>query len=251
MALAAGLDTASLPRTPARRAVERVAGLLPIPGFLRSRMYGGSEQLVPVSEPMAAAWSKAVAAGAALLVAGVGAGVGPHGGAGPVKPAPVKPAAAHARAAAPRTSHVQRAVRVAPRHTAKVKATSHTGGRRSSSPGRSQRTAAPRSAGAPRSASPAGGQPRQTAASKPAAVNPTGSAPAPSRGVHAPSSGGGGPEVPSLPSVTLPSAGQGTGTTQVGGQVDQAVQDAGDAVQQTTDAVGDAVNGVTGSLPTP
>src|SRR4051794_8809205 len=77
-ATAAGLDIASLPRTPARRAIERVAGLLPVPGSLRSRLYAGSEQLVPLSEPVAATWSKAVAVGAALLVAGVGAGVGPH-----------------------------------------------------------------------------------------------------------------------------------------------------------------------------
>jgi RNA polymerase sigma factor (sigma-70 family) len=249
MALAAGLDIASLPRTPARRAVERVAGLLPIPGFLRSRMYAGSEQMVPVSEPMAAAWSKAVAAGAALLVAGVGAGVGPHGGAPPAKPAPAQPAAVHARAATPRATHVQHAVRVAPRRTAR-KAKSHAGGRHASL-GRSQRTATPRGAGAPRSGSPSGGQPRQTTVSKPAAVNPTGSAPAPSSGVQAPSGGGGGPTVPSLPPVTLPSVGQSTGTTQVGGQVDQAVQDAGTAVQQTADAAGDAVTGVTGSLPTP
>jgi hypothetical protein len=140
---------------------------------------------------------------------------------------------------------------VAPRRTARVKATSRAGGRHSASLGRSQRTASPRGAGAPRSGSAVGGQPRQTAASQPAAVNPTGSAPAPSRGVQAPSGGGGSPQVPSLPSVTVPSVGQGTGSTQVGGQVDQAVQDAGDAVQQTADAAGDAVKDVTGGLPTP
>src|SRR3954447_20303387 len=86
MAMAAGLDIASLPRTPVRRAIERVAGFLPIPAFLRARFFA-TEQMVPVSEPMAAAWSKAVAAGAALLVAGVGAGGGPPGGG---KPPPVK-----------------------------------------------------------------------------------------------------------------------------------------------------------------
>ena len=75
--MAAGLDISSLPRTPVRRAIERVAGFLPLPAFLRARFFA-SEQMVPVSEPMAAAWSKAVAAGAALLVAGVGAGVAPH-----------------------------------------------------------------------------------------------------------------------------------------------------------------------------
>ena len=62
------------------RASSASPGFLPLPGFLRARFFAGSEQMVPVSEPMAAAWSKAVAAGAALLVAGVGAGVAPHGG---------------------------------------------------------------------------------------------------------------------------------------------------------------------------
>ena len=65
------------PRTPVRR-VDRARRRLPAaPAFLRARFFA-SEQMVPVSEPMAAGWSKAVAAGAALLVAGVGAGVAPH-----------------------------------------------------------------------------------------------------------------------------------------------------------------------------
>ena len=116
--MAAGLDITSLPRDPARRAVERVAGLLPLPGFLRTRFFAGSEQMVPVSEPMAAAWSKAVAAGAALLVAGVGAGVAPHGGGTPpaLKSDSVKQAAAHPRAATPSGSdRVRRPLAVAPR----------------------------------------------------------------------------------------------------------------------------------------
>ena len=102
MAMAAGLDISSLPRTPVRRAIERAAGFLPLPAFLRARFFA-SEQMVPVSEPMAAAWSKAVAAGAALLVAGVGAGVAPHGGGKPpaLKPDSAKPAAAHTRSASP------------------------------------------------------------------------------------------------------------------------------------------------------
>src|SRR5215218_3223812 len=80
-AIASGLDAAVLAAKPLRKRVaERAAALLPIPGFLRSRTWGGSEQMVPVSEPMAAAWSKAVAAAATLVVAGVGAGVGPHHG---------------------------------------------------------------------------------------------------------------------------------------------------------------------------
>ena len=148
-ALAAGLDIASLPRTPVRRAIERAAGFLPLPAFLRARFFA-SEQMVPVSEPMAAAWSKAVAAGAALLVAGVGAGVAPHGGGKPpaLKPDSAKPAAAHTRSASPSGgTRVRRPLAVAPRKQAVVKSTSHTGGKRSASLGKSQRGSAPSSAG--------------------------------------------------------------------------------------------------------
>src|SRR3954454_18845292 len=80
-AVASGLDAAVLARKPVRRrVVERVAGVLPLPGFLRTRVWGSSEGIMPVSEPLATAWSKAAAAAATLLVAGVGAGVAPHQG---------------------------------------------------------------------------------------------------------------------------------------------------------------------------
>ncbi len=247
-AMAAGLDITSLPRTPARRAVERVAGFLPIPAFLRSRFFAGSEQMVPVSEPMAAAWSKAVAAGAALLVAGVGAGVAPHGGGGtppPLKPSSVKQAAALPSTTTSNSNRLRRPLAVAPRRTAALKSTSHTGGRNSASLGRSQRTTAPRSSGS----APQTGQTRPLAA-KPAAVNPARSAPNPTRGVHAPS-GGGGSTTPSLPKVTLPPIDPGVSANQVGGAVDQTLNDAGQAAQDTTGAVDDVVKGVTNGLPTP
>ena len=139
MAMAAGLDISSLPRTPVRRAIERAAGFLPLPAFLRARFFA-SEQMVPVSEPMAAAWSKAVAAGAALLVAGVGAGVAPHGGGKPpaLKPDSAKPAAAHTRSASSSSgTRVRRPLAVAPRKQAVVKSTSRTGGKHSASLGKS------------------------------------------------------------------------------------------------------------------
>ena len=80
-AVASGIDAAVMARKPARqRVIERVAGLLPIPAFLRGRGWYGGEQIVPVSEPMAAAWSKAVAVAATVIVAGVGAGVAPQRG---------------------------------------------------------------------------------------------------------------------------------------------------------------------------
>src|SRR4051812_1970069 len=77
-AVAAGVAAAVLARRPVgRRVAERVAGLLPLPGFLRARMWGSSAQLAPVSEPLATGWSKAVAVAATVMVAGGGAGVRP------------------------------------------------------------------------------------------------------------------------------------------------------------------------------
>ena len=114
-AVAAGLDTAVLARKPLRRAVERAASFLPLPAFLRSRL--APEQLVPVSEPMAAAWSKAVAVAATVIVAGVGAGVAPRsdGSTPDLKPDRSKPAAttsggsATAAAPAPRRAATEAA----------------------------------------------------------------------------------------------------------------------------------------------
>ena len=248
MAMAAGLDISSLPRTPIRRAIERAAGFLPLPAFLRARLFA-SEQMVPVSEPMAAAWSKAVAAGAALLVAGVGAGVAPHGGGKPpaLKPDSTKPAAAHTRSASSSGgTRVRRPLAVAPRKRAVVKSTSRTGGKRSASLGK-QRSSAPSSAGTPTApATPAGGT------TKPAATNPTSSTPNPTRGVHVPTAGTGtGTTTPSLPKVTLPKVETPVGSTQVGGAVEKTVNDVTGAVNQTTGNVQDTVNNVTGGLLTP
>ena len=47
MALAAGLDVTSLPRTPVRRAVDRVAGVPAAPGLPALALLAGSEQMVP------------------------------------------------------------------------------------------------------------------------------------------------------------------------------------------------------------
>jgi hypothetical protein len=247
MAMAAGLDISSLPRTPVRRAIERVAGFLPLPAFLRARFFA-SEQMVPVSEPMAAAWSKAVAAGAALLVAGVGAGVAPHGGGTPpaLKPDRAKPAAAHTRSAdASSSTRVRRPLAVAPRKQAVVKSKSRTGGKHSASLGKSQRSSTPSSTSTPSAGAPT------TSAPKPAATNPTRSAPSPTRGVHAPTGGGTTTTTPSLPKVTLPSINTPVGSTQVGGAVEKAVNDAGAVVNQATGDVQDTVDGVTGGLLTP
>ncbi|HEX6023876.1 MAG TPA: RNA polymerase sigma factor [Solirubrobacter sp.] len=104
-ALAAGLDRGLLARPPLReRIASRIAGLLPFPLFERFRRgadaapppSGGrgaslAAHLPMFSDQLAGAWGKA-AAGAALLVAGVGAGVGVQ----QVSRAPDKPAAVRA-----------------------------------------------------------------------------------------------------------------------------------------------------------
>jgi len=79
-AVLAGLDSAAMARRPVRRRVaDKVAALFPFPAFLRPRGLGGGAQMAgPVSEPMAAAWSKAVAAAATLIIA-VGGGAGTNG----------------------------------------------------------------------------------------------------------------------------------------------------------------------------
>jgi hypothetical protein len=211
--------------------------------------------MVPVSEPMAAAWSKAVAAGAALLVAGVGAGVAPHAGGKPpaLKPDSTKPAAAHTRSASSSGgTRVRRPLAVAPRKQAVVKSTSHTGGKRSASLGK-QRSSAPSSAGTPSvPATPAGGS------TQPAATSPTSSTPNPTRGVHAPTggvhaptAGGTGTTTPSVPKVTLPKIETPVGSTPVGGAVEKTVNDVTGTVNQATGNVQDTVNNVTGGLLTP
>ena len=91
-AVASGLDAAVLARKPLRkRVVDRIGAFLPLPGFLRSRLWPAGEKLA-YSEPMAAGW-KAAATAATLLVVGVGAGVSPQkGGARPESAQKSKPA---------------------------------------------------------------------------------------------------------------------------------------------------------------
>jgi RNA polymerase sigma factor (sigma-70 family) len=107
-ALAAGLDRGLFTRPPVReRIAARVAGLLPFPLFERFRRgadaspppSGGrgaslAAHLPMFSDQLASGWGKA-AAGAALLVAGVGAGVGVQQVAKP----PEKPAAVYTQPA--------------------------------------------------------------------------------------------------------------------------------------------------------
>src|SRR5688500_11162639 len=101
-AVAAGVDRALLARKPIRhRVAEKVAALFPFPFLLRGRRGGGSSGAdagwaaqLPVISDHAAAGGAKLAAAAALLVAGLGAGVSTDlGGLKPGGDAPAKLAA--------------------------------------------------------------------------------------------------------------------------------------------------------------
>jgi hypothetical protein len=205
--------------------------------------------MVPVSEPMAAAWSKAVAAAATLVVAGVGAGVAPHhGSAAPELRRHAKPAAVvHGSSATAIPTRVRAAgTTVRPARAASQASPTRAGGRHNTISDASTKTSA-RTGSQPRSSSPAGGDSHASAPTNRAAVNPGPSAPKPSRGVSAPSTGDTGPaaHAPSLPSVSLPSVELPVSTNQAGG----AVETVGQAVTDTAGAVQGAVDDVAGSLP--
>src|SRR5215208_6516289 len=106
-ALAAGVDAALVARKPVtRRAAEKVAALFPFPLLLRLRRGdsgdGWSTQLPLLSDHAAAGGAK-LAAVAALVVAGLGAGVGTQV-AGQDRPAADRPARASERAVAPQSA---------------------------------------------------------------------------------------------------------------------------------------------------
>jgi RNA polymerase sigma factor (sigma-70 family) len=237
-AIASGVAPAVLARRPAgRRVAERVAGLLPIPGFLRSRMWAGSEQIAPVAEPLATGWSKAVAVAATVMVAGVGAGVAPHGGRAQdaARHAAAKPAIVTTGATQTRARPV--AARRRPART-RARTTSRAAGHRSA-----PRTVThPHVARAARSGST--GATRGTAPTAPAAVSPTGSAPSPPLGVSAPTAGGVDARAPSVPAVKVPAVDPAVPAKQVGSQVTDTVSGAGQAVDQTAQGVSDAASGL-------
>jgi RNA polymerase sigma factor (sigma-70 family) len=243
-AVASGLDAALLARKPVRKRIaERAAAFLPLPGFLRSRIWPGGEQLVPVSEPMAAAWSKGVVAVAALVVAGVGAGVAPHhGGSVPHLRDNAKPASVVKRSSAtPRTARAHRPLGTAPARARTTK--SHAGTRHRATLGTPANGSQP--AGAPRSSAPAGGGGSYPGAPT-TAVNPGSAAPKPAQGVSVP---GGTAHAPSLPRIPLPPVVPPVSADQVSGQVTETVDQTGKAVTDAVDGVTDTVPGVTGGLP--
>ena len=247
MAVASGLDTAAMARRPVRRAIERAAAFLPLPGFLRTRFFSGAEQIVPVSEPMAAAWSKAVAVGAALVVAGVGTGVVPNpaGGERPAlkpdkaKTAAKKDAAAPASSSKPHPATGCRSPAARhrevdePHERAEPQVARHVPARAAEQHHRPHRQ-----------------RPGDQPPTKPAATNPTREDAEPVARRPDPH-GGGGTTTPTLPQVQLPSLDTGVGPTEVGSTVDQTVQNVTQTVTDTTDTVQDTVDDVTGGLLTP
>ena len=257
MALAAGVVDPNVAARPLhRRAIDKVAALFPFPLLLRGRRGGsGSDGWVsqlPVVSDHAAAGGAKLAAVAALVVAGLGAGVGTH-----VVPVPGSdsPTARPAKSAVKAPSSTKATRSAAPGATRSSSgSTSNRSAERSRASKRSER-----SPGGARTQTPSGG------------VGGT--------GVKAPSSGGGGnvpaasvpgtgstpstpstgssPKAPSvsiqLPAVTLGSeptntVDTGAAVQQVGDAVQQTTQQAGDAVQQTTQQAGDAVQQTTDGL---
>ncbi len=249
----AGLDAALLAHRPARRRIaEKVASLLPLPAFLRARVVGNSAPMAgPLSEPMAAALSKAVAVAATLAIAGAGAGVGTGSassdlprGASAARPTTIAPVAVGAPAAAPAASRSVLAARHADRPTRASVGSSRTVHRGGSS----------------RSLPPAGHQPRSSAARPGARAPAPGGQSEPGGGAAsgAPSSsapaGGGGasssrpvvPDVPAAPKLPVPVPDPtGVTPTQVGDTV-KAVQETG---AEVIDTAGQAVSQATDALP--
>jgi hypothetical protein len=208
----------------------------------------GIEQIVPVSEPMAAAWSKAVAVAATVIVAGVGAGVAPHRGGGDKVPDlrdKAKPAAVVKDSGATSAPARVRPLGAAtPRSGGKRAATIRSSGRSQATVRGGAKASQPRGTGAPRSSTPDNGGSRSSSPTRQAGVNPGAAASNPTQGgVTAPSTPAGEtPRAPSLPAIDVPSLEPPVSVNEVGGQVTE-------TVDQTVDQVEGAVNGVTGSLP--
>jgi RNA polymerase sigma factor (sigma-70 family) len=231
-AVAAGIDAAILARKPVRRRVaEKIAGLLPFPVFLRGRGWHGAQQMVPVSEPTAAAWSKAAAVVATLLVVGAGAGLEPQtGGAAPDARRQPKVAASAGGSSPSAAGGAARArtlgVSSQPGKTA-GSAGSRRGARKKTSGGRG---------GAPAASAPKGGG-GSTSPTTPASGGSGGTAP--SSGTRKSS----GSESKPTPTAALPGT-----TQQAADKVGETVRNTGDAVTNTVNGAGNTVGGaVTGA----
>jgi len=271
-ALAAGLDRGLLVRRPAaRRAVERIAGLLPFPLFLRLRRGADTApssdvpgarwaaHLPAFSDQLSGPWAKAGAA-AALLVAGTGAGIGAHqvvthhSGASSAKPAVMVPAA-HRTTSSP----VATATATGASVTASDASSRSGGGRRGDALRRSEPSGGAKgSSGSPADRATSGG------GATPSSPSSSGASGSGSSQAAADTAGSAGSKPPKDPVKQVTSAVGGGSTGDAGaavqntvsgatGTVDQTVQGATGAVKdvthEATGVVNQAVEGATGPGP--
>jgi RNA polymerase sigma factor (sigma-70 family) len=260
-ALASGLDRSLFTRPSVRERIAKVAGFLPLPAFMRLRRPdaeavlpptgrgGWSSQLPLLSDHLSSGWGKA-AAGAALLVAGVGAGTGVREvtRSSADRPVPVHSTPAKSSAVAsptPASALLQKAA--TPRESIKA-ASTPAPSKKSKSAGKSRSTL--QGSGAPTVASgakPGGGGSVPSASGS----NPQSSQSAtPTRSGGGQDSGGtaGKPSQPKTPVVSLPAT-----TTdpvkEIQNTVDPTVKETGGAVQEAGQTVDDTVKTVTGDGP--
>ncbi len=254
-ALAAGLNRGLLVRRPApRRIVDRVAGLLPLPAFLRMRRGGDlppsdppgarwAAHLPALSDQLSGPWAKAAAA-AALLVAGTGVGVGAHqvaasGGHPATRPVVVSPAAY-------KTASSTAAVTATPGASVTAPGTSsRSGGARGDASRRSDHSTGGAASSGPaveRATSGGGGTPSAPAGSSGGSSSPASSA-----------SGGGGGSTPKSKPLTAAASdpvkkAAGDAGAAVQNTVDQAAGTVDSTVQGATGAVQGTVQGATGAV---
>ncbi len=264
-ALAAGLDRGLLVRRPAaKRYVERIAGLLPFPAFLRLRRGADAApssgdvpgarwaaHLPALSDQLSGPWAKAGAA-VALLVAGTGAGIGAHQVTthrSAPKPAVVVPAA-HKTASSPVATATATGASVTT-----PAAGSRSGGGRGDEPRRSGRSGGTGTSGSPADRATSGGGATPSSPSTPSSSGSSGSGSSGSSGGSADSTGsksGGSGGIPKDPVKKVTSAAGGAGGGDAGAAVQGAVNGAADTVDGTvqgaTGAVGGAVGGATDTV---
>jgi len=266
-AMAAGLDRGLLVRRPAaKRAIERVAGLLPLPAFLRFRRGADAApssdapgarwaaHLPALSDQLSGPWAKAGAA-AALLVAGTGAGIGAHevathSGGHSAKPAVIVPAAHRTTSSPVATATDTPGASV----TARAAGSRSGGGRRGDAHRRSEHSggAGKLESPADRATSAGGATPSTSSGSSGSSGSGSGSSSA-----SADSSGSKPPKDPVKKVTTTAGGAAGGGGAAVQGAVNDAADTVGGtvesatgavqgAVQQTTHGVNGVVGGVTG-----
>jgi RNA polymerase sigma factor (sigma-70 family) len=248
-ALAAGLDRGLFTRPPVReRIAARVAGLLPFPIFERFRR--GTEASPPpasgrsasfaahlpmFSDQLASGWGKA-AAGAALLVAGVGAGVGVQQVTKPSeKPAAVRtqPQSETARTGSVKPARTSPALAGDSAATSSSAGTDNRSGRSDGSKGRESRrgkgTDTPSAADRATSAGGGSAQPVVTKSDSTTAKATK-------------------PVVDKVPAVKTPAGSTSEPVKTVGDTVKQTGDAVNDTVEQAGNTVTGTVGGVTGTL---